>query len=142
MNNNAFILKLRRINRQKQDVIPMQNKTNEEKKRPNGEKIDEEFLARNHQIRIAFARAKIDTYPQLYAKAKAEYNLYYLHGLSAKLIKKIQQHLLITGRRGLPDYEKNLKDKPAAERKRARTERKLSERIYLKLRAHIKPENQ
>ncbi len=79
----------------------------------------------------AFTRAKIKTYPQLYKKAKAEYNLFYINGLNTKLINEIQKYLLMTGRKGLSDYETNLKEKPKAARKRRRTEKILREYLDL-----------
>lgn len=119
------------------EVVIMREKNEKEigdRGRNSSERIDGDFLERNGMIRRAFARAKIDTYPQLYEKAKAEYNLYYVSGLSVKLIKKIQKHLVATGREGLPKYEDNLKDKPPQERKRIRMQKKIDEKIYVKLR--------
>lgn len=130
--NNAFILRLRRNMQKESEVMVMQEKRNEKQETQRAdERIDQEFLDRNHQIRKAFARAKIDTYPKLYEKANAEYNLFYVSGLSANRIKEIQKHLLRTGRKGLPKYEENLKEMSRAGRRKTKQEKTLRERLGL-----------
>ena len=71
------------------------------------QKIDEEFLSKSTRIRNALKRAKIETYGDLYKRAKQKYNLYYVTYLGRKSIQEIQQHLKGKGM-SLPNYEKNL----------------------------------
>jgi DNA-directed RNA polymerase alpha subunit len=71
------------------------------------QKIDEKFLSTNTRIRNALKRAKIETYGDLYKRARQKYNLYYVTYLGRKSIQKIQQHLNEKGL-SLPNYEKNL----------------------------------
>ena len=79
------------------------------------QKIDEKFLSKNPKIRSAFERAKIETYQDLYERAKQMYNLYYVRNIGRKSIEIIQSHLKEKGL-SLPNYEKNLN--PEVEQKK------------------------
>jgi len=72
------------------------------------QKIDEDFLSKHTRIRNALKRANIETYQDLYKRAKQKYNLYYITYLGKKSIQEIQKHLNEKGM-SLPNYEKNLK---------------------------------
>jgi DNA-directed RNA polymerase alpha subunit len=78
-----------------------------EKKEILMKKIDEKFLSKNPRIERALRRAGIETYNDLFERAKERYNLYYIRGISVKSIEIIQRHLKEKGL-SLPNYEKNI----------------------------------